>query len=95
VSSPLVVIVCETALQALSEAGGNAPRWAHDVAMATDQAALKQGHDVSDLIRSDFQALSQLAPEPFPEMGRPFDETQLELASPLWPEGEPPWSKQA
>lgn len=96
VSSPLVVLVCETALQALSEAGGNAPRWAHDVAVATHQAALEQGHDVSDLIRSDFQVLSEVAPGPFPEMGGPFDGAGLEILSRLWPDGdEPPWSRRA
>ena len=96
VNLPLVVVVCETALQALSETGGNAPQWAHDVAVATDKVALEWGHDVSDLIRRDFQALCELAPGPFPEMGGPLDETGLELASPLWPDGgEPPWSRQA
>ena len=96
VGLPLVVIACETALHALSEAGGNAPHWAHDVAVATDQATLKQGHDVSDLIRSDFQVLCELAPGPFPEVGGPFGEAELELTSPLWPDGgEPPWSRQA
>lgn len=91
----LVVIACETALQALSEAGGNAPRWAHDVAVATDRAALECGHDVSDRLRSDVEALCELAPGPFPEMGRPFDEAELERLSPLWPDGgEPPWSRE-
>lgn len=93
---PLVVIVCETALEALSEAGGDALHWAHDTAVATDKAALEWGHDISELIRSDFEALCELAPGPFPEAGEPLDETGLELTSPLWPNGgEPPWSTQA
>ncbi len=96
VGLPLVVIVCETALHALSEAGGNAPPWAHGVAVATDQATLEWGHDVSDLLRNDVEALYELAPGPFPEVGGPFDETAPELKSPLWPDGgEPPWSRQA
>jgi len=96
VGLPLVVIVCETALQALGEAGASAPRWAHDVAVATNKVTLEWGHDISDLLRSDVEALCRLAPRPFPEMGEPLDETGLELASPLWPDGgEPPWSQQA
>lgn len=91
---PFVVIACETALQSLSEPGSNAPQWAHDLAVTTDTAALEVGHDISDLIRSDFRALSELAPGPFPEVGEPFDETELELACPLWGDrSEPPWSK--
>ncbi|MFH1920184.1 MAG: hypothetical protein ABIP48_09905 [Planctomycetota bacterium] len=96
VGSPLVVIACETALQALGEAGASAPRWAHGVAVATDKATLAWGHDISDFLRSDVEALCRLVPGPFPEMGEPLDETGLELASPLWPNGgKPPWSQQA
>ena len=95
-SSPLVVIVCETIVQALSEAGGNAPRWAHDVAVAADNVAWEWGRDISALIRSDFQVLCQLAPGPFPEVGGPFDETLVELALPRRPDGgEPPRPRQA
>jgi len=94
-SSPFVVIVCETAVQALSEAGGNAPLWARFVAVTTNQMTLERGHDVSDRIRNDFEVLCKLAPGPFPEVGEPFEETQLERESPLWPDGgEPFWPRQ-
>jgi hypothetical protein len=96
VGLPVVVIACETALQALSEAGGDAPGWACDLAAATDKAAKEEGHDISRLVRHDFKALFELAPGPFPELGEPFDEIEVEVKSPLWPDGrEPPWLRQA
>ena len=67
-----------------------------DVAVAMEKAAMEEGHEISRVVRRDFKALYKLAPGPFPEVGEPFEEIDVEVKSPLWPDGgEPPWLRQA
>jgi hypothetical protein len=82
----VVLKACETALDALRESGETVLERARDLAVATYDAARENGHDISRLIRHDVKALYGLAPGPFPEVGGPFEELDLEVLSPLWPD---------
>jgi hypothetical protein len=75
-----------TSLRALRGSGEDALHLASDLARATYQTATDHGRDIARLIRHDVKALYELAPGPFPELGDPFEQIDLEVKSPLWPD---------
>jgi hypothetical protein len=82
----VVLKACETAQHALRESGETVLQLARDLAVVIYEVAKEHGHDISRLIRQDVKALYGLAPGPFPEVGDPFEELDLEVLSPLRPD---------